>query len=185
MILKHSILKLFLVYSFSIVVSAQEKSYTKIDTLGFKRFYQLNTDVYRSEQPSKKEMQFLESYGIKTILNFRRKRDNIKKAKGTSLKLERLPLKAKTLNEDDVFNALKLIKDAEKPILVHCWHGSDRTGAIMAAYRMVFENWTKEKAIAEFTEPHFGYHKNMYPNLIYFLEHLNVIELKTRLGLID
>jgi protein tyrosine/serine phosphatase len=160
-----------------------QNDYTKIDTLGFKRLYQLNKDVYRSEQPSKKEMRFLESYGIRTILNFRRKWDNKKKAKGTVLQLERLPLKAKTLSEDDVFNALQIIKDAEKPILIHCWHGSDRTGAIVAAYRMIFENWSKDKAIKEFTEPHFGYHKNMYPNLIGFLENLDVSGLKTRLGL--
>jgi tyrosine-protein phosphatase SIW14 len=35
------------------------------------------------------------------------------------------------------------------PVLVHCFAGVHRTGAYVAVYRMEFEGWTNEQAIAE------------------------------------
>jgi tyrosine-protein phosphatase SIW14 len=40
-------------------------------------------------------------------------------------------------------------------VLVHCQHGEDRTGLVIAAYRVRFWGWTKEKAMAEALQ--FGY----------------------------
>ncbi len=155
----------------------------KITVKHLKNLYQINDSVYRSEQPSKKEFVRLEEFGIKTVLNFRRLKENTKKAKETNLKLERLPLRAAEIDKNDIIEALRIIKNAEKPILIHCWHGSDRTGVVSAAYRIVFENWPKEKAIAEFRKPQFGYHENWYPNLAEMLNNLNVEEIKAALQL--
>lgn len=127
-------------------------------------------------------MRELEAMGIKSILNLRRVKTDEKKLKGRALHLDQIPLKASKLDEEDILNALSLIQQAEKPLLVHCWHGSDRTGAIVAAYRMVFDNWSKEQAIAEFTEDRFGYHQARFPNLITLLNSLNVDSLQTQLG---
>ncbi len=149
----------------------------------FKRFFQLNDSVYRSEQPNKKEFKTLEAYGVKTVLNLRRLKADDKKAKHTELHLEKLSLKSAEMTEKHIIEALRILKDAEKPVLIHCWHGSDRTGIISAAYRIVVENWSKDKAIAEFRKPVFGYHENWYPNLIALLEQLNVAEIRQTLGL--
>ena len=94
-----------------------------------------------------------------------------------------IPLKTSELNEGDLIKALQAIQDAQKPVLVHCWHGSDRTGAIMAAYRVVFENWSKEDAIAELLRPELGYHKNWYPNVIDLISNLDTNKIKKVLGL--
>ncbi|TPN88912.1 dual specificity protein phosphatase family protein [Aquimarina algicola] len=136
-----------------------------------------------SEQPSKKEFYRLEDFGIKTILNFRRLKDDAKKAKGTQLQLEHLPLKAAEINEKDIITGLQIINTAQKPILIHCWHGSDRTGVMTAAYRIVFENWSKEDAIKEFRRPEFGYHEKWYPNLVDLLNDLDVTKIRDELGL--
>ena len=37
----------------------------------------------------------------------------------------------------------------ERPVLVHCQHGQDRTGLIIAAYRVVASGWTKPMAMDE------------------------------------
>jgi len=155
--------------------------FEKIESKNFRNFYKLNDSLYRSEQPSKKGMKELERIGIKSILNLRRQKTDEKKIIGLNLQVERIPLKASTINFDDIFNVLNSMQKAEKPVLIHCWHGSDRTGAIIAASRMVFENWSKEKAITEFTDERFGYHKKKFPNLITLLKSLDVELLKKKL----
>ena len=37
----------------------------------------------------------------------------------------------------------------QKKIYVHCKHGQDRTGYVIAAYRMIVEGWTFEQAYKE------------------------------------
>ncbi|KGL63420.1 protein tyrosine/serine phosphatase [Polaribacter sp. Hel1_85] len=138
--------------------------------------------LYRSEQPSKKGFKELELMGVKTILNLRRLKNNKKKAKNFNFNLVHIPLKTKELNEKDILNILHVIKDSKQPVLVHCWHGSDRTGSIIAAYRMVIENWSKEKAIKEFQKKNLGYHYKMYPNLLVLLENLDIQKLKKQLN---
>lgn len=54
--------------------------------------------------------------------------------------------------------ALDLLAEAETPVLVHCSHGADRTGLVCALYRIHFQNWEKEEALAEMLEGGFGYH---------------------------
>ncbi|MEN1785635.1 MAG: dual specificity protein phosphatase family protein [Bacteroidota bacterium] len=162
---------------------AQNLPLEKVASPLFKRLYQLNDSVYRSEQPSSKGFRALETIGIKTALNFRRNKKDNRKAKGTAITLIHMPLKTSELTEQHLIEALAAIKKAEKPILVHCWHGSDRTGAIMAAYRVVFENWTKSDAIQELRKPELGYHEKWYPNVIDLITQLDTIHVKKALGL--
>ena len=51
---------------------------------------------------------------------------------------------------------LHAIQTARMPLLVHCEHGQDRTGLVIAAYRVVVNGWTKYAAWAEAKA--FGYH---------------------------
>ncbi|MEO0571628.1 MAG: dual specificity protein phosphatase family protein [Bacteroidota bacterium] len=162
---------------------SQEHTAEKVVLKGFKRLHKLNDSVYRSEQPSTKGFQRLEAIGLKTIINFRRNKKDNRKARKTQLVLEHFPLKTKELTKEQILTALKLVKSAQKPVLLHCWHGSDRTGAISAAYRIVFENWDKEEAIKELRKKEFGYHENWYPNVMDLLRDLDVGELKKELDL--
>lgn len=161
-----------------------EAKLQKIYSKHFKRLYSLNDSVYRSEQPSKKGFKELEKLGIKTSITFRRNKDDSKKAKETALSLVHMPLKTAELDESDIVESLKAIQNAEKPVLVHCWHGSDRTGAIMATYRVVFENWSKEDAISELRRPELGYHENWYPNVIDLISNLDKEGIKEKLDLL-
>lgn len=174
---------IFLTIIFCFNLNAQIIEATKQESKNFKRFYKVSDDIYRSEQPSRKGFTEIEVLGIKTILNFRRKWSDDKKAQHTKLQLEHVKLKSKEMTENQVFDVLKIINKAEKPLLIHCWHGSDRTGIIIAAYRIVFENWPKATAIAEFRKPEFGYHENWYPNLIDILNDLNVAKIQNELGI--
>ena len=172
----------FLVFSF-VLVSQEKVSAKKVESKYFKRLYQINDSVYRSDQPNRKGFRELEAKGINSVINFRRNVRDDKRARDTKLRLEHFPLKTSELSEEQIVSALKLVQAAEKPVLIHCWHGSDRTGAIAAAYRIVFEGWEKEKAIAELRRDEFGYHENWYPNVVDLLKNLNVEEIRDVLGI--
>lgn len=171
----------FIAIPFSIL--AQERVAERVALGNLKNLYRFSDSIYRSEQPNNKEFKALEEKGIKTVLNLRRLKDDKKKARGTNLQLKHLPFTTKKLTEANIIDALKTIKNAEKPLLVHCWHGSDRTGVVLAAYRIIFENWTKADAIAEFRRVEFGYHENWYPNLLLILNELDVAHIKNALGI--
>ena len=114
--------------------------------------YQIDSGVYRSEQPSKEDFKALEKYGIGEVLNLRNRHSDDDEAKGTSIKLHRVKTKAHSISEKELIQALRIIKNRKAPIVFHCHHGSDRTGAVCALYRIVFQNVSKEDAINEMTK---------------------------------
>lgn len=57
---------------------------------------------------------------------------------------------------------------ANHPVLIHCFAGIHRTGAYCAIYRMEFENWTAEQAMAEMKAN--GYVVE-HPDVFSYLEH--------------
>jgi protein tyrosine/serine phosphatase len=144
-------------------------------------FYQVSSELYRSDQPDDEAMQQLRAMGIRSALNLREYHSDDDEAKNTGLTLYRVPMNAGEINDALVTKALEAIAAAPKPVLVHCWHGSDRTGAIVAMYRMVFQDWPRQRAIDEFINGGFGYHQNVYPNIERYLETVDIAKFKRRL----
>ena len=83
--------------------------------------------------------------------------------------------------DEQMLEALLVLTESRSPVVVHCWHGADRTGAVVALYRMVVQGWTREQAIAELMDPRFGHHAGVYPNIREYLETVNVDAMRTRL----
>ncbi|MCW5519429.1 tyrosine-protein phosphatase [Aureitalea sp. L0-47] len=177
--LKTSLIAIFL---FPVMVLGQQ-DFEKIESRNFKNLYKLNDSLFRSEQPSRKGFKELEGMGVQSIINFRRLKEDRRKARSTDLTLNWIPIRTKELTEAQLVEALRVIKDSEKPVLIHCWHGSDRTGAVAAAYRVVFQNWSKEDAIRELRYDEFGYHENWYPNIITLINSLDVPAIRKELEL--
>jgi tyrosine-protein phosphatase SIW14 len=137
-------------------------------------FYRLSDEVYRSSQPDDEEMVALEGMGMRSVLNLREFHSDTDEARDTRLELYRVPVNAGDVDDDFVISALQVIAKAEKPILIHCWHGSDRTGVVSAMYRMVFQGWPRERAIDEFVSGGYGYHASFYPNIERYLETVDI-----------
>ena len=123
-------------------------------------------------------MELIDVIGIKTVLNLRRHHSDEYEAKHTDLKLERIKMNPGKIRDEDIIQALKIIKNSPKPILVHCWHGSDRTGVVIAMYRLVFENYSKDEAIRELRERKYGYHEAVYGNIVKYIENVDIEKMK-------
>ena len=150
--------------------------------LDLDNFYKLTEGVYRSKQPDDEAMAALENMGIRSILNLREYHTDDDEARGTGLKLYNVPVNAGRIDDEFVLRSLRIIASAEKPILIHCWHGSDRTGVVAAMYRMVFQGWSREAAIDEFVQGGFGYHKRFYPNIERYLETVDIDTIREQLS---
>ena len=147
-------------------------------------FYKISDRLYRSEQPNSKAVSEYESLGIGSILNLRKHHTDNSEAKSSGITLNHIPMAARNANQDQILQALRIIKNSETPTVIHCWHGSDRTGVVAAAYRMVFQNWSSEQAIDEFENGGYGYHESLFPNLVELLKNLDVKSLQKQLGLL-
>ncbi len=131
-----------------------------------KNFHKVNDDIYRSGQPSADEMAFLSTaQGIRSVLNLRDNHDDEDEVGTLNIERYDIPLSAGSITEDDLVTILRTVKRAPKPVLIHCRHGSDRTGAAVAACRIVFEDWTVEQAVSELMEPEYGHHRLLYKNI--------------------
>jgi tyrosine-protein phosphatase SIW14 len=150
-----------------------------IETDKLQNFYKLDDKVYRSEQPDRKGFDYLRSIGIRNVLNLRDHHKDDEKARGTGLNLYRVEMSAGRITTDEVVAALRIIRRSEGPIVVHCWHGSDRTGTVSALYRIVFQNWSKEEAIDELMQGGYGYHA-MYKNIPTFIRNADIESIKKR-----
>ena len=137
-----------------------------------KNFHKINEKIYRSGQPDEDEFFSLYTFnGIRSVLNLRENNsdkdeiDAVNKRWKNAVSLYEIPLDTGEITEADLYKILTVIRDAPKPLLIHCWHGSDRTGCAVAAYRIIFENWSVEDAVSELMKPEYGHHKNIYRNI--------------------
>ena len=92
-----------------------------------------------------------------------------------------LPLDTWDVSDAQILQFLKIATDPKRqPLLVHCRHGADRTGTMVAAYRVVVQGWSKDQALAEMQEGGFGYHP-IWVNLVHRIKALPVEQMRAAL----
>lgn len=140
--------------------------------------HQVDDKLWRSGQPTRSDFQALQKEGIGEVLCLRNWHSDREIA--GKLRQHRVRIEAGDIRDEDMVAALKIIVASDRPVLVHCLHGSDRTGVVVAMYRMVVQRWPREKAIAEFTEPQYGYHASVFPNIRRYLETVDVEKIRRK-----
>jgi protein tyrosine phosphatase (PTP) superfamily phosphohydrolase (DUF442 family) len=122
---------------------------------GIPNFHAVNTQIYRGGQPSPEAMRRLADAGFKTILDLReddqRGKDEKKLVKSLGMHYINVPMKGMKKPEDkQISKALKVLHDEHSgPVFIHCKRGADRTGVVLACYRMEHDNWDHQQALSE------------------------------------
>jgi protein tyrosine/serine phosphatase len=142
--------------------------------------FRVSDELYRCEQPSSKDVADLKALGIRSVLNLREYHSDSRQLETAGLELLVYRIDTGEINIDDLAAALRLFREAPKPLMVHCWHGSDRTGSVVAAYRIVYQNWTPAEALDELRNGGFGYHERWFPNIVELFETIDADELRRR-----
>ncbi|MFJ7797581.1 tyrosine-protein phosphatase [Pseudomonas sp. NPDC096950] len=119
--------------------------------------FQMSPTLYRSALPDSGVVPLLEKLKVGTVISFLPESDS-RWLSTPGINLIQLPYRTNHVDDAQVITALRAIQAAEAkgPVLMHCKHGSDRTGLMAAMYRVVVQGWTKEDALNEMTEGGFG-----------------------------
>lgn len=148
------------------------------------RFAKVDERLYRGGLPSLQNLKDLKARGIKTDITLmgeipvydtamvlREKywagKAGIKFVQVT-VPTGKMPIGPKISNKQvDAF--LKVVMDpANQPCYVHCLHGRDRTGTMVASYRISQNGFTNAQAYAEMKT--FGFSETDYPKLAAFVQ---------------
>jgi len=133
-------------------------------------FHNVERGIYRGGSPGDSGVAYLQSIGVKTILNLdNRTAENsaeLAAASRAGIRVISVPMSGFWAPSDQQVNAaLKVAENASlRPLFVHCEHGWDRTGLVMGIYRVESEHWQPGHAYEEMKA--LGFH----PSLI-FLNH--------------
>ena len=122
---------------------------------GIHNFYQVDGQVYRGAQPTGEGIRYLAKMGVKTVIDLREpgRRSEAEEAAVTAagMKYINVPMSGLTApSEEQTSKILALLEDEKAgPVFVHCMRGADRTGAVIASYRIDHDGWDNGRALKE------------------------------------
>lgn len=138
-------------------------------------FHEVIRGVYRSGLIPEEAAPLLKELGIKTVLSFD---NNRKRAEREKERLERLGINVILIpwsgwdepEDEAIAHILRLMESHElRPILVHCKQGQERTGVVVACWRMAQEKWSADEAYREMKT--YGFRSFRYGHLKKYVYH--------------
>src|SRR5262245_12530258 len=147
---------------------AHEFSFEKIAIPGVPNAGRVTGRLYRGGQPSDEGLKALKREGVDTIVSFTLDteggREEARQAESIGLHFVHLPWSATGAPPREYIDRfLAIASDASSVVFAHCKAGSDRTGLMIAAYRVRVDRWTADDALEEMDA--FGYEVEFHPQL--------------------
>ena len=129
---------------------------------GINNFGEVTPTLFRGAQPTQKGFEGLAKMGVDIVVDARGDRTHSegKQVRRLGMKYVAIPWRCPFPYDDVFVRFLKLLEENPgKKVFVHCRLGDDRTGMMIASYRMAVEGWSASDAMLEmqqfgFTFPH-------------------------------
>ena len=147
---------------------------TSLTIQGVSNAGNVNGTLYRGAQPHDSSYADLQKLGMNIVVDLRGESGEVsaekKAVESLGMKFVSLPWNGSGLpSHDEILTFFTLLRDnPDKKIFLHCAQGADRTGVMVALYRIAVDHWTPEQAIAEMHE--FHYHSFMLPHLAKYVK---------------
>lgn len=141
--------------------------------------YLVDQNFYRSSALQPADIKTLKELDIRTVVNLRSFHSDEGLLKNTHIKAVHVGINTWEINDGNVIKALRAIRAGVRdgPVLLHCWHGADRTGLVAAMYRVVFQGWSKQQALEELTDGGYGYHA-LWKNIPAYMAAVDVEKIR-------
>ena len=141
--------------------------------------YQVSPQLYRSKQPVQSDTATLQQLNIKTVINLRARNQDAVELTDSNFRLVHVPINTWSISSEQLAQALWHIEQAQQQgnVLLHCYHGSDRTGVVTAMYRIIYQNWPITDAQREMKYGGFGFHP-VWVNIDQFFKPEKVEQIK-------
>jgi tyrosine-protein phosphatase SIW14 len=128
--------------------------------------------LLRGAQPSPDALDLLKKSGIKTVINLRNEpilvAQEAAAAKKIGLDYVNIPMNLFEPPSKQQFQMfLATVDRAPGPVFVHCMRGEDRTGAMIAIYRMARQGWDVNRAYQEMTAMGFKTYLGVLSGAVY------------------
>jgi tyrosine-protein phosphatase SIW14 len=150
------------------------------DIPGIPNFAKVSDELYRGGQPTRQGFAELRRMGIKTVVNLRETGTDRLGVRGTGMRYVHLRVNPNGPTDEEVAAFLEVLQeDGNLPVFVHCKMGADRTGTLVAIYRVVHQDWPMEEAVKEF--PRFGFH-DVWAGLLDYLEQFDPERIEQMIG---
>ncbi len=154
-----------------------------VQAQGLPNLYKVSDNLYRGALPTTEGLLELKKLGVRTVIDLRESNGNQARMAELGLTYEHIPMTAFHVKDDHVIQFLRIAGAPDHaPMFVHCKRGADRTGLMCAIYRIAFQDWTKDQAIAEMTQGGFRFNHG-YQNVINYVRDVNIDQLKQQAGL--
>lgn len=131
---------------------------------GVRNFAQVDEHVFRGAQPSPEGWRSLANQGVRVVLDLRRDGedrehyidDERHDVEAAGMRYVSIPMEGVVAPSHwQIAQALALLNSGER-VFVHCREGKDRTGTIVACYRITHDRWARKDAMLEAND--FGMH---------------------------
>jgi len=129
-------------------------------------FHEVHPFLYRGGEPSREGMKKIKEMGITTIFDLRnpgeKSYDEKEEARQLGIRYISMPMNSKAPTQKQIKRLLEEIdrakektpstdseKSAKNAVLVHCAHGSDRTGCMIGIWRVMRDGYNYDSAYQE------------------------------------
>src|SRR5579862_1013898 len=130
---------------------------------GLPNFARVTDGLYRGGQPSSAGFIALQHMGVGIVVNFRNEPKEISAEK---LQVESLGMKYVGIpwsgrdepSDSQIMEFLDLVRaNPQTKVFAHCQRGADRTGTMIAAYRIVIQHESVQEAVSEMHNFHYDH----------------------------
>lgn len=151
----------------------------RLTVRGVENAGKIGDSLYRGAQPRGEGYEELKKLGISIVVDLR----NSKPVKGEGgetreqMKVEAAGMRYVEIPTSAIFGPteaqvakfLQLLHDnPREKIFVHCYFGDDRTGVMVATYRIAVDHWTSDEAYNEMRAYHFHKHLILMGHFVKF-----------------
>ncbi len=120
-----------------------------------RNFGEVDQTVWRGGAPTDEALRELKSLGVSTVVDLRQegpgRQHERELVEQLGMRYQHVPLRSTTApTQDEIKQILGfLLGQPSGKVYVHCLRGKDRTGTVIACYRIQHDGWDNQRALEE------------------------------------